>query len=84
MESCMTTKKVREPKEDIKLTPSLRECAFRLWYHRIMTLMFSHRGINRLTNNIELALPIIDHAFRFVWLVGPVERLSSFHQDNGC
>lgn len=64
---CTARKKQRGRREDIRSTQSLRECMSNspLWA-RFIYWHDNTSGLNRLTKNLELALPIINTAFRYV------------------
>jgi hypothetical protein len=65
MESCSIGERQKERRGGTKSILSLKECE---WRTRAFPLLVAHRfecsGINRVVKNFELALPIIDDAFR--------------------
>jgi hypothetical protein len=66
--SCTIGESARARSEDIKSIPWLRECKSQDCLEACLVLN-QPSGINRLTNNLELALPIIEDAFRCALLL---------------
>lgn len=67
MASCSIGGRQKERRGDTKSTPSLKECECWMCFFfplQVPAHCFEHSGINRVVNNFELALPIIDDAFR--------------------